>query len=348
MHSFLALGDIHLDPVIWRRLKAVTGDAEVAFKSFIDLGLQLNIPLVIVGDLFDVVNPPSEMTKVFREQMDRCQTAGVPVYAIQGNHDKTVPPWYNALHDWPIHIGDGKPVVISGLSCCGLDYKLKPEFKASLEQLPDGIDVLFIHQAVRQALSFDGAWNADLADIPQSIKLVVMGDIHTQTEYALGSGGRALYTGSSHARDMEQRGPKSCTLVKSDLTTERLQLVVRDIERFAVQVPEDFTKVTDWLSKAVAHGGLKPFAWVQVLPTLQLQAEQLLKAYREHAICYVQSVVVAEQMQQAVELPTGVNTLVLLTQLLDPVKEPSAYQLALEMLDDRQNLPELLQQRYKA
>ena len=84
----LAAGDIHLDHWIWRRHRTITGDAQLGFDQLIELALRYRCPLVIVGDLFDTVDPDSSLVSYFRQCMDRLQRESIACYAIQGNHDR--------------------------------------------------------------------------------------------------------------------------------------------------------------------------------------------------------------------------------------------------------------------
>ncbi len=120
--AFLALGDLHLDTAIWRKHRQVTGDPQAALRCLVDLAAELKVPMVLLGDIFDVSDPESSLVQFFRSEMERAHAAGVPVYCIQGNHDKRTVPWYTACSPYPVHVGDGKPVAINGVSCIGYDY----------------------------------------------------------------------------------------------------------------------------------------------------------------------------------------------------------------------------------
>ena len=207
--SFLALGDIHLDPLIWRRHRDITGDAEASWMSFIDHAINLKIPIVIVGDLFDSIDPPTTMVQVFRESMEICQANGVEVFAIQGNHDKRLPiPWYCAVSPHPRHFGDGALTTINGIKTVGIDYSTQDVIQERLATITSQIDqnpvqVLFLHQAVKQGLKFQDAWNCDINWVPDAIPLVILGDLHAPIDIPRAKG-HALYTGSSHPRSLAE------------------------------------------------------------------------------------------------------------------------------------------------
>ena len=213
--AFISLGDIHLDPIIWKRIPQVCGDAFLAYTAFIDAAIALKVPALIAGDLFDTTKPNSEVVEVHRQLMDKCQRTGTPVYFIQGNHDKQTKPWASAIHNHAQWIGDGRIVDLNGVRVAGLDYDLLGFIQAKTIDLlskPDPFDVLVLHQAVKQSLPFEGKYNYDLdwlsvrADSP---RLVVMADIHKPDKHIISHGRPAFYTGPSHARDIDQIGRAS-------------------------------------------------------------------------------------------------------------------------------------------
>jgi DNA repair exonuclease SbcCD nuclease subunit len=273
--SFVVLGDIHLDTVIWKRVPAVTGDAFLAYKSFLSTAIKLNIPAVIAGDLFDTIKPDTAIVQFHREQMDRCRELGVPVYFIQGNHDRQPTPWASAVHGHAQWIGDGNVVDINGLKVVGLDYDLHDFIQTKTIDVlnrKDAFDVLIIHQAVKQSLPFEGKYNYDLdwlsvrADSP---RLVVMADIHKPDKHKISHNRDAFYTGPSHARDIDQNGSKSCAVVYSDCTWERSPLPARIIDQMTVGGREQLEDVKTWVEKQsnLAHT-LKPFLRVMHTPEM--------------------------------------------------------------------------------
>lgn len=225
---FVALGDIHLTNYIWTRHRSITGDAPLGFKAFIDHGIRLHVPIVIVGDLFDSIEPDSSDVELFRTEMDRCRDAKVAVYAIQGNHDKRATPWYTAIHSHVLHVGDGTPFQLGPFQCQAFDYAPKDTISASIAKIVPKTTIVFLHQYCRQYMPISKSWNFDLDLI--SVPLIIMGDIHAHWSCQTKSG-FAYYTGASHARDITQGGPKRCLMVDEELGVHPLLLPSRSIER---------------------------------------------------------------------------------------------------------------------
>jgi len=333
--AFLAIGDLHLDAVIWRRYRQITGDAFYGFKNCMTLAVDRQLPIVLVGDIFDVVNPDPQLVKFFRQQMDRLAAEGVPVYVMQGNHDKRTTPWTGAIHDHPQYIGDGRPVQIGGLTCVAFDYDTRDVIQQKLVTLTDPPQVLFLHQAVRQALNFDGKWNCDLEWVPEGIPLTVMGDIHTPWQQQFRPGQRAYYTGATHARDRDQLAPKSCLQVSDDLSVERLPIDSRTIGVQMVTTDEQVEQLGQWLAQACARPcPLWPVLFVKHTRNVTSGVARIGAIYMGRAIVVADAV--AEDAAEAEENHRlddmgALSPQQLIQLLVDPAREPQAYKLACDL-----------------
>lgn len=346
--SFVALGDLHLDPWIWRSYRDINGDAFLGFKSFVDVAIEWNVPVVLVGDIFDSVDPDPHIVRFFREQMDRCVEEDIAVYAIQGNHDKRATPWYAAIHAWPIHFGDGEQITIGGLSVVGFDYAVRDSIEGSLielgdrEQLPQ---VLFLHQAVDDALKFEGMWNCKLEWVPRGVPLIVMGDIHTEWQKEVRPGQWAYYTGPSHAREIGQRGPKSCMMVFDDLSVERIPIESREIQKFSVSAVDQLQRTDEWLQVVTTkEQPLKPLAWITYVSSTEVEVDELCRRYSDKASFILEGVADPEELdidfgdELSDSTEDEVSVEKLLTQLVNPEKEPVAFGLVLALLDNGQGV----------
>jgi DNA repair exonuclease SbcCD nuclease subunit len=346
----VALGDIHLDPLIWTRWSAVTGDSFLGYRSFLDVAARLQVPAIIVGDLFDVAKPTPDMVRFHRECMDLCQRQHVPVYALQGNHDKQPGrSWASATHDWPVYVGDGTPFRLSDdIQATALDYATLDE----IEPLVRGVrtPVLFLHQAVKQALGFEHAWNCDLDWIPEEVRLTVLGDIHQPLDFVIGNGRRACYTGAGHARDITQVTDKSVVVIHDDLTYTRVPIPSRQIQRFEVRTQQDLDAAASWLSKAAVVGGLKPLAWLAASAEMAASCAELRSSEQTAG----RALVVTERLSEdVVESETVAATIVdddispvaQLSKMVPQEKDPELFGLISELIDDRQNMMDIITRR---
>lgn len=332
--AFLAIGDLHLDPFIWRRYRQVNGDAFYGLANCVQLAIDRQLPLVLVGDVFDTVDPEPQVIRFFREQMDRCEAEVVRVYTLQGNHDRRPVPWTSAVHDWPVYIGDGRHVDIGGVRCRAFDYDTRDNIQQRLVQLDDRPRVLFLHQAVRQALRFEGQWNCDLEWVPEDIPLTIMGDIHSEWQQQFRTGQLAYYTGATHARDISQRGPKSCLQVHDDLQVDRLPIDSRSIELLTVMSDAQVADALGWLDQAIARQPrLIPTLFIKHTSSQTANCAQLGAQYMGRAFV-LSELIEEDEAQVATQLlddPALLSPDQLLRTLIDPAREPLAYQLASEL-----------------
>jgi DNA repair exonuclease SbcCD nuclease subunit len=347
--AFIALGDVHLQKYIWSKHRYIVDDSYVAFDALVDLAIELYLPLVLVGDVFDSVDPGSEVVEFFRTRMDKCQEENIQVYVLQGNHDRQRVAWGKAIHAWPIYIGDGRPVDINGVDCVAFDFMYKDRIEAALLELSSREtkpQVLFLHQAVKQALHFEGKWNCDLNDIPPGIPLTVMGDIHREWELEYRPGQKAVYTGASHLTEITETGPKSCMVVNTDLTYERLSLPYREVAQFKCIVADQLDAVVEWIEKIQnTEHVLTPVAFLSHLDVLNDAVTDITVKYKENIIFVLNTATVSADLDIDVEEDTStaiVSVPEMLGKLVNEKEEPLIHELVLAFLSDGESVRDVL------
>mgnify|MGYP002622989963 FL=1 len=95
MFTFLHAADIHLDSPLrgldryeGAPVNEIRGATRKALENLVDLALRETVAFVIVaGDLYDGDWPDFDTGLFFVGQMRRLREAGIPVFAVQGNHD---------------------------------------------------------------------------------------------------------------------------------------------------------------------------------------------------------------------------------------------------------------------
>lgn len=347
--AFVAMGDLHLQRFIWAKHRYVVGDSYLAADAVINTAIDLYVPIVLLGDVFDTVDPGPEVVEFFRTRMERCKTENIPVYVIQGNHDRQKVPWPSAIHSWPVYIGDGKPVKIAGLDCVGLDFMYKAKIEAALLELAhrdSKPQILCMHQALKQALKFEGKWNCDLELVPPGIPLVLLGDIHKEMEFRFGGEQMALYTGASHLTDISERGPKSCTVVNHDLTYSRVPLPYREVEKVTCVGEADIDKLAVWAEKhAEGDPVLPPVAFVSYLDTLGEKISKIVSRYKDDIIFITSMSAVPEDLDVDFE-DTATTAIVsvptMLQKMVDKDADPLVYEMILTLLSQGEPVREVL------
>jgi len=227
--TLYALGDLHISATIWDLFRAISGDSAFMLSELKGL-LSGDDDLVLCGDVFDSSEPGPTLTRMFREWAEDVTAAGNRLWAIQGNHDKRIVSWTDAVTSCVTYVGNGAPFSIAGIRCAALDYAPRDTIARKLAELgtrKELPEILFLHQAVRQYLDIDGTWNCDLEWVPAGIPLVVLGDIHEPWGAPVRSSQDvgfqyACYTGAGHTRSItEAKHGKSVLRINSTSGTPR-------------------------------------------------------------------------------------------------------------------------------
>lgn len=209
---FVFTADNHLDTRGFRE-DVPASDGFWALEQIRDYCLEHDLPLVQGGDLFDKNRPPSWVVN----QAIRILNPIEKLAYIQGNHDKdATAPWLR-LHNTAVHLGL-EPKDVGGHQLCGIDYNPSGALGDLMARVPK-CDGLVLHQALKQGLGFEGAWNWDLEDCePDRYQNVWIGDLHGQdTHWACGQQVRAVYPGSSWMRTIDESPEPSFLHVHDEL-----------------------------------------------------------------------------------------------------------------------------------
>jgi predicted phosphodiesterase len=172
-------GDTHLTKHAWVKHPTLCDDAYIAFEAIISYCIQWEVPLVLLGDIFDTQRPDSETLQRFCRQMSAMQHHGLPVYFIQGNHDYASPPW-PWVHEWPSR-AHRNPFRLGLLKCCGIDYTPRDKLQEELDLVPEGTDVLLMHQAWAEMQTI-GATDGSFQQI-KNVRCLLTGDYHVHNIY---------------------------------------------------------------------------------------------------------------------------------------------------------------------
>lgn len=343
----VALGDIHLDDKIWTKLPSIAGDAETGYAAFLAVALKLKVPAVIVGDLFDVAKPLPSLIRLHRRYMDICQAEGVKVFVLQGNHDKQTSPWATASHDWPVYVGDGTPFTLGAHQVTALDYASMDVIEAQMRRTTTPL--LFLHQAVRQALGFENAWNCDLDWVPECVRLTVLGDIHKPMDFDLTGGRKACYTGAGHARDIDQTGPKSVIVINDDLSYYREPIESRLIKKLYVKSVKDIEDVNAWIAMTKTVQRLPPLLWLVHTAEMagHVSTIRAQVASTGLVIVHTESLIDDEEVTGAAPIDDedDISPAKLLTRIIDPEKEKEVFSFIAELIDDRRELQSIISDR---
>jgi len=140
------------------------------------------------GDILDVTRPTSRAVNELRKMHKYLRENGLPMYLVQGNHDKTSPPWFDLfLEDEPkqtsgLVLLEQEKVNIpgTGLSVYGVPEMPVDKLVEHLEsdEAPCA-NILLTHVMVRDWIGFKSPSALELKDLPDGkYQQAVIGDVH--------------------------------------------------------------------------------------------------------------------------------------------------------------------------
>lgn len=243
--------DCHLSPTIWAGKPGLKFDSYFSFEQIVAYCVghanEINC-LILGGDIFDRPQPYSQSVVFFISMMNKLREHGIPVYAIQGQHDRSAPSWTD-VHDHVVYVGDGREFNIDcdgqELSVTGLDCMPATALRDRLSLVTT--ELVLLHQMHRQAIDFEGAWDFDPAWLPENVRLVLMGDNHPGGDFDI-----CHYSGSTHVRAINEPREKSFLTVKvvgDEFKIERQPLETRDILEFLIDSDESLQAALDELKQ---------------------------------------------------------------------------------------------------
>jgi len=237
----VVVGDAHLHPYVWASLPRRRGDSYDSFRQATQFAADNRVDgLVLAGDIVNSNNPPMESVAQLLQGVRSLCELRIPVYAIAGNHDPDF--WAGVSSDafdldkfdagyLNIHI-DGVPHNLAGIRSLPPD-----ELKQRLKTLPRQVDILILHQLMKGLVPDVGehqVWNLDPEWVPESVRLVLMGDLHAATSLELKRSQHVtkfFYTGSTCLQKVDEPVEKSFITVDGDLNVTRVPFKTRPFLR---------------------------------------------------------------------------------------------------------------------
>jgi hypothetical protein len=245
---FVQSSDWHLSNLIWTERPRIFGDAYRAAKQIVDYAISVRDPLLILGDLFNTRRPEPEAVACFCEQMDRMETAGLPVYVTQGQHElNRGDVIWAGIHTWPKHVHK-QSFEIGGLKFYGLDWLPRGELQEALNEIPPGTEYLVCHQVWEDFMGTNCATDGVMAEIPH-VKYVLTGDFHSHcAKETMGRSGPviAVSSGSTHLRAISEEYPKQFHHWQWPTGAVSVPIIGRELHRYEIDTPEE---LNDFLAK---------------------------------------------------------------------------------------------------
>lgn len=214
------------------------------FEKTIDKIIELDVDFVInSGDLFDYSRPSTDALLSFQKGLLKLNEAGIPVYAIAGNHDsilrKDVKPPLTLFKELGLNLitKEDKFYEFEDILICGAPYEPKSrksdleECFAELSEISNKYSksILVLHQGIKELLPME--YEIELSDLPENFDYYALGHLHDYHVKECGNG-LLVYPGSmelfKYNENYEEYGKGFCVV---DLSGEELK-----IERISVEI----------------------------------------------------------------------------------------------------------------
>ena len=278
---FAHISDTHLG-IRQYNLDEREDDFYRAFHESVDKIIESKCDFVVhSGDLFDEPRPQVKAMVEARDAIDRLLEAGIPIYAIAGNHDilmrkGALPP--HAIYKKIEMLTPRKPTrEFEGMLICGLPYHSKMHASALRDKLKelkkeagnyDG-SILALHQGVDKYFGLE--YELKIGDIPHGFDYYALGHIHKRIEDDFGDG-KLVYPGSTEMwrmdelGDYEKNGKGFVVVDTSNFEPERINLEgTRKFLNVEIGTPADFD--LGKIEKEV--GDSRPVVNVKINPDLE-------------------------------------------------------------------------------
>jgi hypothetical protein len=207
MTDFVFSADWHLSRLTWRHRPTLINDSFFSFEQIVDYCVAHDLPLLAGGDLFDVERPDPTAVHFLCRQLDKMQSRGLPVYFIQGQHERDRQPWLS-VHAHPKHV-DARRFSIHRINFYGLDWRPRGDIQQALQEVPADVHYLMCHQVWGEHMGDICAPEVSLDDLKHLPNTVVLtGDYHVTRPTYVNDHLRMLSPGSISMRNVAEPAEK--------------------------------------------------------------------------------------------------------------------------------------------
>lgn len=276
--------DNHLRPQTWNKHPTLFGDAYESFQQIIECCLGAGLPLFLLGDLFDKSRPDSWSVGIYLDSIRRMEQARLPVYYIEGNHDKADPPWAS-LTPWATPLGACQ---FAGINFYGISFSTGQDLIDSLANIPPETNVLLTHQSW-QEIQQVGITDASFGQIPHGL-VMLTGDYHVCGTYTGQAADHTQVTayspGSTVMQALNEPDAKYFGILYEDLTVTWCGIDTRHINRFTLHSVDQLDSMVERLSivqqpKATSVIG-KPILQVKYNDQIPEAFDRLMSAFSDN------------------------------------------------------------------
>jgi DNA repair exonuclease SbcCD nuclease subunit len=230
------------------------------FEKVIDKIIEENVDFVVhSGDLFETARPSPMALLTFQKGLLKLKGAGIPMYAIAGNHDVvmrkgSIPPQVIFKKMGLKVISNINPTYMHGdIFIAGIPYYPASHGKALRSKLAELSEkathheksILLLHQGIDKYFGYN--YELEIGEIPDNFNYYALGHIHKYVNDKFGKG-RLVYPGSgeiwksSEIPDYRENG-KGFVVVEMDGPKTLVKRVKVDIPREFIQRTIDYNNL---------------------------------------------------------------------------------------------------------
>lgn len=242
--KFVFCADLHLDDGAWTTRPAIFGDSYYSFDQIVDYCITHKLPVILGGDVLDRKQNLARPIARLCAGLSRLESAGIPAYFIQGNHefDRHIP-WL-LVHPWSQHVHQ-KTIDFDGLKVYSLDWLPRGDIQEALAKIPAGTDILITHQVWQDFMQNVGRTECDLTDV-HNTQIVLSGDFHvTKTVTSNNAAGECITMhspGSTCMQDMGESPTKYFLVIGSNdkkITVDLEPIKTRKVLRHTINTQDE-------------------------------------------------------------------------------------------------------------
>lgn len=237
--KFIHIGDAHIREQTWANIPEVRGDALSSCSKVAEYAENNGIStLVLSGDVFHSSKPTSKDIDILSVLL----SAFDEVLYIEGNHEKSSPPWLSVLTNSRCTLTQlsTEPAVRQGVQFFGIDYTRSSD--DTIEQVNKVVDsydtensVLVMHCGFRHMINFEGASQIDVTKTAGFKGTILVSHVHKRKTYK-----NVHSPGPLFPQSWEEVGPCFVDVIDTDKwSIEALDITVRSYRTIDIsEVPE--------------------------------------------------------------------------------------------------------------
>ena len=315
------ISDAHLSGGMYVHRPLIKGDSYRALDSITADILSKDQPgsVIFCGDNFNTPKPSPEDVQHMTDVINCFREKGIPVYAVQGNHDLCC--GLSWMHICGALDLTEKVHDIEGRRVCGLDYTPGTKIIDELNRIDGEIecDILVIHQAFRHLSPFD-TFSLSIEDVPGSVlEAVVSGHIHVPDKRDNSAGVSIVSPGATHPCNIAE--PPG-TYIQYDGTAfmHISTPVSRPIKKLVIEKEEDIQGVLEYLESLKYLEDKSPDEWPLVRIRYASELIELIRKlskFKSRCHLFIEAVTAEVPDVSEVEVSIAASTEDILKQCID-------------------------------